>query len=123
LTAAECARTVRRHEGLTFSSDDKVLVASGDEGTVQIYDTAGWTRLAEIPSSAPQDVTEGWLRPDGKAVAVNTEQGVTEWTLEPERLAAAACGVAGRNLTRAEWATYLPDEPYRRSCPAYPAGS
>jgi WD40 repeat protein len=108
---------------LAFSSDGGLLIATGDEGTVQLYDTSSWTRLAEIPSEAPEGVVEGWLRPDGLAVAVNTEQGVAEWTLVPKQLAAAACELAGRNLTRAEWATYLPDQPYHRSCPDYPAGT
>jgi hypothetical protein len=110
-------------EWLAFSSDGSLLIAAGDEGTVQLYDSVTWTRLGEIPSAAPEDVPEGWLRPDGRAVAVNTEHAVVEWTLDPELLAAAACELAGRNLTRAEWATYLPDQAYRRTCPDYPAGA
>jgi DNA-binding SARP family transcriptional activator len=110
-------------EQLAFSPDGSLLLASGDEGIVQLYDTDTWTRLALIPSAAPEGINEGWLRPDGKAVAVNTEHGVVEWTLEPDRLAAAACVMAGRNLTRPEWATYLPDQRYRRTCPDYPAGT
>jgi WD40 repeat protein len=108
---------------LAFSRDGGVLEAAGNEGTVQLYDTKGWTRLAEIPSAGPEGLLEGWLRPDGKAVAVNNEHGVVEWTLEPKRLAAAACQLAGRNMTRAEWATYMPDQAYRRTCPAYAAGA
>jgi hypothetical protein len=48
---------------------------------------------------------------------------VAEWTLDAGELAAAACQLAGRNMTNAEWATYLPDESYRRTCPDYPAGT
>ena len=47
---------------------------------------------------------------------------VTEWTLEPEPLEAAACRLAGRNLTLAEWATYMGEASYRRTCPGYAAG-
>ena len=32
-----------------------------------------------------------------------------------------ACALAGRNLTRAEWARYLPGEPPRPTCPQFPA--
>ena len=68
-------------------------------------------------------IAEGWLRPDGRAVAVNGRLGVARmdpgagpgWRRPP-------AGLAGRNLTRAEWATYLGEEHYRRTCPAYPAG-
>jgi len=108
---------------VAFSPDGRMLIASGDEGTVQLYDTGTWTRLAEIPSAAPYTFHEGWLRPDHQAVAVNTAHGVVEWTLVPRQLADAACELAGRNLTQAEWATYLPDQPYQRTCSDYPAGT
>jgi hypothetical protein len=32
-----------------------------------------------------------------------------------------ACALAGRNLTRAEWARYVGAEPYRQTCSRYPA--
>ena len=122
-SVARLAGARGRLEQLAFSADGAVLIATADDGTVQLYDTATWTRLATIPSHAPHGVNEGWLRPDGKAVAVNTEQGVAEWTLDPRQLAAAACELAGRNMTRAEWATYMADQSYRRTCPDYPAGT
>jgi hypothetical protein len=108
---------------LRFSDDGTRLFASGVDGGLNIYDTRSWIRVATIPSeTGAQGAPEGWMRPDGKAVAVNGRLGVAEWTLEPARLATGACTLAGRNLTRAEWATYLGDEPYRRTCPEYPAG-
>jgi hypothetical protein len=33
---------------------------------------------------------------------------------------ARICAVAGRNLTRAEWARYVPDVSYRRLCSQWP---
>ena len=33
-----------------------------------------------------------------------------------------ACRLAGRNLTRTEWAQYLPGQAYRKTCPQWPAG-
>ena len=53
---------------------------------------------------------------------MNGRLGVAVWNLDPATMAAAACTVAGRNLTRTEWATYLGEERYRRTCPAYPEG-
>jgi hypothetical protein len=81
---------------------------------VSIYDTASRTRLGDpIPWSAGAS-----LRPDGAAVAVGTGDGVAIWDLNPQHLAAAACRLAGRNLTRAEWDTYLAAlGQYRRTCP------
>ena len=38
------------------------------------------------------------------------------WNLDPASWERTACALAGRDLTESEWATYLPDEPYRRTC-------
>ena len=73
------------------------------------------------PSESPR--TEGWLRPDGHAVAVNVRNGVAEWRLDSPTLLQAACRLAGRNLTKAEWVTYLGSgTPYRRTCAAFAPG-
>ncbi len=42
--------------------------------------------------------------------------------LEVTTWLALACQRAGRNLTSVEWARYLGDLPYRRTCPQWPAG-
>jgi hypothetical protein len=103
-------------------SGSRMLVTAPDQ-TVQVYDMASRTRIGEaIPAAAADGMVEGWLRPDGAAVAVNGPFGVLEWTLDPEALAAAACQLAGRNLTRAEWATYMTGQPFEQTCAAYPAG-
>jgi WD40 repeat protein len=57
-----------------------------------------------------------------RAVSGDSEGGVTIWQVGVGRWADAACHVAGRNLTKAEWSSYLPGEPYRRTCPQWPAG-
>ena len=84
--------------GLRFSDDGRRLVSSSADGWVQVFDTAAWTRLGAIPALT-QSSQEGWLRPDGRAVAVNGRLGVAVWNLDPATMAAAACTVAGRNLT------------------------
>ena len=108
---------------MTFSADGSRLLTTGEDGQVQLYDTAGWIRLGSIPSSAVLGLQEGFLRPDGRAIVVNERSGVVEWNLDDEAMAAAACQLAGRNLTRSEWATYFGDEPYHQTCPQYPIGS
>ena len=47
------------------------------------------------------------LRDDGGQLALGTGQGVVVWDLEPDQLVAAACRLAGRDLTREEWADHL----------------
>ena len=76
---------------LRFSDDGRRFLASGIDGLINLYDTEGWTRLATIPSYPVMGIAEGWLRPDGRAVAVNGRLGVSEWSLDSAGLARAAC--------------------------------
>jgi WD40 repeat protein len=101
--------------GLRFSHDGKVLMAISQDGTVSIYDTASRTRLGDPISW----VSRASLRPDGAAIAVGTGDGIAIWDLNPHDLASRACRLAGRNLTTAEWDTYLAAlGRYRPTCPA-----
>jgi DNA-binding SARP family transcriptional activator/WD40 repeat protein len=105
---------------LQFSADGSRLVVTTGDQSVQVYDVATRARLGDaLPSGALDGMTEGWLRPDGLAVAVNARQGVVEWTLDPRRLVLAACRLAGRNLTSTEWRTYVGTAAYHVTCPAY----
>ena len=104
---------------LQFSRDGKVLLATSNDQTVSIYDVASGTRLGDpIPSASPF-IVPGFLRPDGDEVVVTEREGVAVWDIDPARMAEAACELAGRNLTQAEWDTYLGAlGPYRTTCPA-----
>jgi hypothetical protein len=48
------------------------------------------------------------IRPDGKELAVSTQEGVVVWDLDPGHQFDAVCRLAGRDLTEAEWRRYLP---------------
>jgi WD40 repeat protein len=45
------------------------------------------------------------------------------WNMDPASWEATACQIAGRNLSHAEWNEYLTGQPYRRTCPQWPAGA
>jgi hypothetical protein len=55
-------------------------------------------------------------------VVVGSERA-WELRLDPDLWEEQACAAAGRNLTREEWTTHLGAEPYRRTCPGFPAGA
>jgi cytidylate kinase len=55
--------------------------------------------------------------PDGTRVIASYETGRAYlWDIRPEALARRACEVAGRPLTRAEWADALPGREYAPAC-------
>jgi DNA-binding SARP family transcriptional activator/WD40 repeat protein len=104
---------------LRFSADGKILVASSLNQALSIYDVATRARLGD-PIGNDFPFLTGSIRPDGKAVAVNSPHGVAIWDIDPGHLAGTACKVAGRNLTPTEWDTYLGDpDDHRATCPDY----
>ena len=67
-----------------------------------------------------------WLAVGGAARRARRrrDQATQIWDLDPTHWVSAACGVAGRNLTREEWATHIGDlAPYRPTCPRFPSDS
>jgi hypothetical protein len=105
---------------LQLSNDGSTLLATSLDGTLSLYDVRSGTRLGDpIGHLAPQ-IFAGFLRRDGRELAVTDATGVAIWDLDPEHLRAAACTLAGRNLTRTEWDTYLAGlGEFRPTCPEF----
>jgi hypothetical protein len=61
------------------------------------------------------------ISPDGEFIAAAGQDGARDaievTRILPKDPVATACAQLQRNLTRAEWQRYLPDEPYRTTCP------
>lgn len=92
---------------IQFSDDGRTVLAASNDQTVSLYDLATGVRLGDpIPIDSPLGYG-GFLRPDGRQLAVTTRAGVVTWDLDPEALLDAACQLAGRNLTESEWSAYL----------------
>ncbi|GAA1818019.1 BTAD domain-containing putative transcriptional regulator [Agromyces neolithicus] len=107
-----------RLTAVSIDADGRLLSAFSPDGTVSIYDLEEGLRLGDpIPVATPFAAASGMFRADGEEIAVNAAGGVAVWDLRPETHADAACRMAGRDLTREEWASYLADlGPYRSTC-------
>jgi WD40 repeat protein len=62
------------------------------------------------------------LSPDGRYLATVSMDGTTQLVrlLSPEQLISEICSRLTRNLSLEEWQQYLPNEPYRKTCPNLP---
>jgi hypothetical protein len=61
--------------------------------------------------------------PNGKMLATGDSEGrVILWYLDIELWKELACRTANRNLTPSEWAQYLGNEPYYKTCSNLPEG-
>jgi WD40 repeat protein len=58
---------------------------------------------------------------DGRLLASGDEDGIIRlWTLDTDLWIEKGCNRAGRNLTERERQIYLPNDPYRKTCPQFP---
>jgi WD40 repeat protein/class 3 adenylate cyclase len=107
-----------------FASAGTVLASSGTDGIVRLWDVRSG-RPYGTPLQSTAQGSHGWL---GTAVSgdgntlVQVQLGgsghAVTWTLDPAAWAERACVIAGRNLSEAEWAEFLPGRSYDPACTA-----
>jgi WD40 repeat protein len=118
---------VFRGEG---TADGSLVATSGGDQRIYLYDVATGVRIG-TPVSVPDgqwnrvniSLDGKWLTVGGDYPddAVRSRDTFQLWDLDPEHWETAACRIAGRNLTRAEWADNIGDlAPYRVTCPDLP---
>ncbi|MEN0072669.1 MAG: hypothetical protein AAGC63_16940, partial [Propionicimonas sp.] len=111
LDTLEVRRTLPRPGGvprtLAVSADGRTLLATTYDQRVWLYDLAAGTRLGDPLTSDVAGWFPAYLNPDGRSLVLNTSAGVVRWDLDPAHQVEAACRLAGRELTAAEWSTYL----------------
>lgn len=103
---------------LAFSPDSRILAVAGDAGTVQLWDTASSRRLGSALPTPGDPVFSLAFSTDGDILyAVGGNVPLQRHDLAPARLVQQTCTRAGGSgLSPADWKTYLPDIPYRRTC-------
>jgi WD40 repeat protein/DNA-binding SARP family transcriptional activator len=101
---------------VTWSPDGRDLMTTSTDGKFRIWDVA--TRKL-VGAPLPGDAVGGWgtYFPNGKEIvaAFGTGKGVV-WNVDPAAWNRAACRIAHRNLTRAEWHQFLPERRYASVC-------
>ncbi|GAA0561551.1 hypothetical protein GCM10010172_50940 [Paractinoplanes ferrugineus] len=114
---------------VAFSADGRTLVTGDAQGESILWDTTvpdGPVLLSRTRTNSIYPVIGSAFRPDGDTMAVtiqpNTSSAtVTLWSVKNLNALRAdpgkfACTVTGRGLTKDEWARYVPDLGYRKTC-------
>ena len=101
--------------------DNRTVVASGTDQRASLYDSSrNLVRAGPFPASDQPPDGRGYAyvvpSADDELVLSGGDQPGRRYPLDPAVWLATACRIAGRDLTRDEWRTYLPDRPYRRTC-------
>jgi WD40 repeat protein len=129
LDSLEPERTLDGNRGLMVGASSTkegnlIAVTTGDR-TASLFDVATGIRLGDpIPIEFGDDggANASWLSLDGRWLAVRGEstagaEAIQIWDLDPQHWIHAACRLAGRNLTEAEWDTLVGGlAPYQRTC-------
>ena len=100
---------------VAFSPDGRTLAVAADDGTASLWDVGSRTRLGDPFGPAPGVIPDLLFEPNGRLLVGGVSNAV-QWPIDVRTWERFACRVAGRQLTRAEWADALPDRPYERVC-------
>ena len=110
-------------ESVSFAPDVKTFVTTGRDGAIRLWDTATRQLLGGVQPLGPNRLVQARFVDSGRVLITYSTGQIFEWDPRPASWEAHACRVAGRNLTKAEWAELFPDRAYRSTCPQYPAGT
>jgi WD40 repeat protein len=116
--------------GVAYSRDGATLAATTvGLSTTRLWDAATGAAIGDELAAGRTPFTERTMgidhayasrpafSPDGSTLFTPVVDGaVVRWDLRPSAWVTAACRLAGRDLTEAEWRQHLGDRAYRKTC-------
>ena len=88
---------------VNFSPDGRILVSTASDKAI-LWSVAQSAQITSLADGANQAV----FSPDGRVLATANENEVDLWNFTTTSWLQTLCTVAGRDLTRQEWASYIP---------------
>jgi WD40 repeat protein len=112
-------------QAVAISADAALIAATSRDGSLRIWDSKTGRNIGpSLDAHGVQSTGIAFVCPGSQHLMTGGFDGtVVSWDLDPASWLRQACILAGRNLTKTEWAQYLPGRTYRRTCDQYPAGT
>jgi WD40 repeat protein len=102
-----------------FTPDGRTLVTASADGTILLWDVASRRPIGSPVTVEAESFVSTAMSHDGADLyALPTGTNGVRLSLSPEVWKRQACLIAGRELTRREWADAVPGRPYRAVCRA-----
>jgi len=109
---------------VAFSPSGHVLVTGTSLGDAGIWNADDGQQFANLGEGS--EVFGVAFSPDGQVLAIGSENGsvmlLRQTVSNPTQrfFVHVICGKVRGNMTRAQWANYVPGQPYQKTCTAYP---
>ncbi|MBR7673992.1 WD40 repeat domain-containing protein, partial [Streptomyces daliensis] len=113
--------TLNGHGGpvydLAFSPDGKTLATANADTTAVLWDVEKRVPRASLTGHTGP-IRAIAFSPDGKTLATGSDDRTALlWTTDPRRKVRELCATTRGGLSKGDWARYLPETPYRKTCP------
>jgi WD40 repeat protein len=105
---------------ITFDATGQRFATTGArDGTVKLWFTSTLHQEGTTLPTEQGTTATATFEPDssGDLLVVDDDGHAFTWPTSPATWEQRACGIAGRNLTRQEWAQFLPGQSYTNVCP------
>ena len=119
-TSSSCSPTSSSSIGRCRSGSEstgRLLLTAGTDGLTRLWDVKARAEYgAPLPGHEGTE-NQAAFSPDGRhVVAVDADGTAIDWDIRPSSWERRACSVAGRTLTKDEWAQYLPGRSSHPAC-------
>ncbi|MFI9255800.1 WD40 repeat domain-containing protein [Streptomyces sp. NPDC053069] len=99
-----------------FSPDGSTVAVGGSHGTLALWDVTSQRELGTLPTPGDAILSLAFSQDGGTLYAAGRHVTWQKYDIDPDHAARAVCRRAGGPLSPADWHTYLPDVPYRKTC-------
>ena len=122
LRAENAATRLSEHDDSVLSAafnhqTERWFITGSQDSNALIWDRQDWGAVPVSLRGHTGAVEQVLVSPDDQWIVTASRDGTVRlWALDVQELFGTACDLVGRNLTEAEWATYLYGSPYMETC-------